>query len=287
LNSYKAFWFPAFSPFIRSAVIVAGMYLFHEVLGIYAIPAGFVVGELIRWGLSLVVLWRLGFWGVRGKQTAGKSQTSGFWQQSGYQILALGAVQIIPLINQWCVSWLGVGDLSLYNYAERLYQIPFQLFLTGQSQIFFSHWADSYYAQSRQEFVRRVHRSLGVALLVVIGCAMGFWLFRHLLVRFAFGFGEVPPETLSVISNLFGWLIISLPAAVANTLLLRVLFVMRKSAGFLVQSVARLGFQIGLNVLLMRFYGIEGVGMATLLSVGITTLLLYLHLLWLWRKESL
>ncbi|HTL47456.1 MAG TPA: lipid II flippase MurJ [Verrucomicrobiae bacterium] len=288
LNTYKVFWFPAVSPLIRSLVIVAFMFLFHDKLGIHAISAGFVGGEFLRWAVSLYLLFHLGLW--TGKNLAAPSDGQGdarsFWGQSVYQVFALGAVQLIPLLNQWYASWLGVGDLSMLNYADRLYQIPFQLFLAGQSQIFLSHWADSYYEQSKTDFRRRVQRDMAVTLGVVTLFAAGCWLSRGLLVRLSLGFGEVKGASLESISSLFGVLIMGLAPAVINTLLLRVLFVMRQSAGFMAQSVIKLGLQLLLNGLLMKVYGLQGIAIATMLNVTVTTLGLYAYILFLWKRQS-
>lgn len=286
LNSYKVFWFPAFSPFIRSVMIILAMFLLHQSLGIHAITAGFVTGEFFRWMMSLWILSSLGFWGITSAVPGTSSGMKDFWRQSGFQILALGAVQIIPLVNQWCVSWLGVGGLSLLNYADRLYQIPFQLFLTGQSQIFFSNWADHYYELTREEFSKRVKTSLRLALAGVTVLVVVCWAGKVLLVRLAFGHGEIPEEMLRGITDLFGWLILSLPPAIANTLLLRVLFVMRKSGAFLLQSAVRLGLQLVLNIVFMKLYGISGVGMAALVSVGLTSVWMYFYIAWLWRQPK-
>lgn len=283
LNSYKLFWLPAVSPGIRSVVVIAFIFVFYKTLGIYAIAAGFVAGELLRLVVSIVLILKMKLLHFEKKTSAVALKE--FWHQTGYQVFALAAVQLIPLVSQWFATWFAAGDLSLYSYADKLYQIPYQIFLMGISQIFLSDWSDAYVRESLPDFRKRVIRDVGRSALIALVLSLIVWAVRMPSTRLLFDLFDFDSNKSVLIADLLGWLMLGFAPAVITSLLLRVLFVMKKSVHFLIQSCGRLLLQVVLILLLIPVFGIAGIAAATTLSTLLSAAWLFYLIRSLLEKE--
>jgi len=286
-NTSRVFWFPAFSPFIRSVVVVLCMVLFHDFLGIFALPGGFVAGEFIRWALSLLLMVRLGLWKFGLQPESSVKLESGFARQVGYQVMALAAVQMMPLGSQWFASYLGHGGLSVLNYADRLYAVPFQIFLAGMSQIFLSHWTEAYSEHPEGIFRRNIHRDLGVTLVVSFVISGVLWLLRKPVVLILYGHGGLTAFELQEITGLFGWFVLGLSPAIAGSLYLRLLFVMRKAEVFCILSWGKLILHLVLTGILILFAGIQGLAIATTLANIAALIAIHIYVQSQWKEAPL
>ena len=112
----------------------------HSTWQVHAATWGLALGEAMRWLLGLFILVSLGKWKVVFDARESGVAIRQFLGQTGYQIVALLAINLIPLTDQWFASWLGSGSISLISYADRLFQIPYQLAMSGFLQVFLSYW---------------------------------------------------------------------------------------------------------------------------------------------------
>ncbi len=274
----KIFWFPAASPLIRSLLVILFLILFHQTAGIHAPAWGFAGGEILRWGIGMILVWKLAGWRPRINWQESREKMRSFMGHAGYHLLALLALNLIPLTDQWFASWLGAGNLSLLSYADRLFQVPFQLMMTGFLQIFLSFWSDHYYAESRSVFWQRVHHDIRIVFLVTLVLSVGLIVLRRPAVHLVFGWGnKLPQEELRALEVLFAWLMAGFAPAILNLLYVRVLFVLKKTPVFFYQSLIRLLLNIGLNAVFMRIWGLAGIAAATSLVFTLTTLWLYFY----------
>lgn len=284
LNSYKYYWLPAVSPALRSLGVIAAIFLFHQKMGIYAIALGFVLGELLRLWLSVYLVQKLKLLSFSVKSDSQSLRL--FWHQCGFQLAALIAVQMIPLMNQWFATWLQTGDVSLYSYADRLYLIPYQIFLMGVSQIFLSDWSDSYVQKTAAEFRAKVINDVRLAVLVASGISAILLLggiFAKPLFQLVL---SVDAEQAGRVASVFNWLILGFAPAVMTSLLLRVLFVMKTSVHFFIQSMVRLAAQVVLILLLLPLMGLTGIAGATTLSTLFSAVWLFFMVKKIWQAED-
>jgi putative peptidoglycan lipid II flippase len=286
LYAHKVFWFPAFSPFIRSVCAIGFLVIFHRSLNIDSVAIGFSIGEIIRWGCSLALLVPLVGWKFHVNWKASWAKVKDFMSQAGYHLLGLLSLNLLPLVDQWFASWLGVGNLSLLSYADRLFQIPFQLLMTGFLQIFLSYWSEQYFQGSAKAFWEHVWKDIRMVFALTLVLSLLLILFRDLIVRLLFGFGKMPADDLSVLSTLFGWMMVGFAPAILNLLYVRVLFVLKKSSVFFVQSLIRLILNIVFNFIFMRLWGLQGIAMSTSAVFIGTTIWLHYYLQRTCRKQE-
>lgn len=287
LNTYKHFAWSAISPFIRSCSVVVVIFFFYKKMGVFAIPCGFALGEILRLILTMGYLSKLES-SIERKDLKSLALSQTFWSQALLQIAALSCVQFIPLLNQWFATWLNEGDITVLGYAERLYIIPVQIFLAGLSQVYLSDWSERYFSLSPGEFKKNVYRDAMIVTCISFVISVVLYLLRYWIIRLTYGLGNQVQEGMLIeIADVFGWFIIGFAPAVLTSLLLRVFFVMKRTGYFLSHSIFRIILQLGLNFYFVSFFGIQGIAIAVTIGsiLGAASAVFMLQPLWKARKE--
>ena len=277
-HTHKIFWFPALSPLLRSLWVVAFLWLGHHTLGIHAVTLGYVIGDIFRWAAGRVLLGFLGRWKFQSQWKKMQFQVKDFLRQTVWQILGLLGINLIPLTDQWFASWLGAGKLSLASYSDRLFQVPYQLFLTGLLQVFLSYWSETYHEEAPESVWNKGQKDIRRAFQISFVLSILLALLQGPIVKLTFGFGHFSKEELKLIASFFGWLMLGFSPTVLNLLYARVLFVMRKSNVFFLQSWLRFFLNIFFDYLFMKWWGFQGIAISTTLVYVVTTVWLYGYL---------
>ena len=261
--TYKVFWYPALSPLIRSVWVILFLWLGHQKFGITALTFGFVAGESIRLLTGFLLSRYLKLWVPKFRWEEVRFSIKEFLQKVPLQIFAVTAVLLTPVVNQWFAARLGVGSVSLLNYAERLLLIPYQLFIGGFLQIFLSDWSEGYCQEPGILFWPKIQKDIQNTFLAALVLSLILVIFHNPLVRMVYGHGELQEKELPVLASVFGWLAIGFAPAVINLLYVRTLFVLKKTSFYSLQSWVKLSLHLFLNYVLMQFYGVKGIAMST------------------------
>lgn len=145
LNAYKVFGIPALSPAFRAVVTLAFIFAFKERMGVHAIAWGYVAGEIFRLFVLFVMLKKLAIFHLK-LSIGWEPKFVEFFKTSSYQIIGMSMLAFTPIINKTMASWLGPGNVSLLEYADRLYMIPITLLTSGLIVTLLAHWSERYQA---------------------------------------------------------------------------------------------------------------------------------------------
>ncbi len=283
---YKQFWFAALSPLIRACVMLAAVFLFHKPFGIHALSLGFSAGEILRWMAAYGLMRRLTPARLLFPGPGSTAHAGFFLREAGFQILALFAVNLAPLADQWFAAPLGGGSLSLLNYADRLLQIPYLLFINGLLQVFLSFWSDDYHVSAPEDFARRIRRDARVVLLAAFVLGGILWLLRTPLIELIFTRSGLALAQRDLLAGIFGWLALALIPGMIRLFYARVLFVVNRSRFYALQAWAEFLCKVALNYFLCLRYGIMGIAMATLINYGFASVWLHVALDGFLRSHS-
>jgi putative peptidoglycan lipid II flippase len=194
---------PAFAAAVYNGAVVVVAFLFHQVLDVYALVLGVVVGAA---GQLVLQLPGLGRWYVRPSLDLDRPELRTILRL--YAPVALGMVVTIVgiVIDRNLASRLAEGSLSVMNYATRLIQFPLGLvgtavsiavlpLLTHHSTVLAaareSGSADAVAAEGYRETLRFGAR---IVLLLMLPATIGLIVLREPLVQLLFErgrFGEV------------------------------------------------------------------------------------------------
>lgn len=272
LNACRAFSIPALSPGFRSMAVIAFILILKAPLGIHALPAGYVAGEVLRlfvseWAYrrsmgSPVWQWKL------------DPEAKRFFKSASWQAVALSVLCSLSLVNQVMASYAGTGDPSLFAYGERLRNVPFMIFFTGVLPVVYSHWANDPSARAEGAWLshRRTIFRFGVLALLTSAVMVAF---KDPLTVLAYGRGAFPKEALHPASIVFAWLIGGFVFDVIGLLCVRLLILHRQDKVYMALAVGRVLGTGVVNAILLGSYGIYGIAASVTLVNGLYAAALY------------
>ncbi|MGW8181610.1 MAG: lipid II flippase MurJ, partial [bacterium] len=174
LNAYMNFRIPAISPAVRAIVTLGFIYALKNSLGIHAIAWGYVLGEIGRLALLFVLIRRLNSFTLRISFGVNEKLLH-FLKTSSYQMIAMSILVFMPIINKTMASWIGTGNVSLLEYAERVYMIPITFLTSGFVVTILSHWSERYHRggeESLRQDVLKAALLMGWIGVITTGCLL-------------------------------------------------------------------------------------------------------------------
>lgn len=273
----KIFWFPAVSPLLRSLTVIGFLYGTSQTLGIHALTVGFAAGELLRWAVALGALKKWTPW----KFFTHRKDTTGilpvFFKEVSLQLLALLAVNMMFLSDQWFAARTGEGALTLLSYADRLVQIPYLIFVAAFLPIFLTDWSQAYH-QKDGTYKNKVNRDSRWVLWISAVLALLLWSFRAEIIRLIYAAKSLGSGDRQVVSQAFGWYALGFIPGMIRLLYGRGLIIMNRSAFYFLQAWVELLLNLFLNAVFVRMWGVEGIAAATAVVYCFSMLWLYVYL---------
>jgi putative peptidoglycan lipid II flippase len=203
LYARQRFGPPGFAPAAYNGGIIAGAYLLHETLGVYALVAGVVLGAVVQVLLQVLGLGRLRY---RPALDLGRPEVRLILRL--YAPVALGMVVTIVgiVIDRNLASSLSEGSLSVMNYATRLIQFPLGLVgtatavavlptLTRHASVLDSSAGPAEASETdRRGYRETLLFGIRIVLLLMVPATVGLIVVREPLVQLLFErgrFGEL------------------------------------------------------------------------------------------------
>jgi putative peptidoglycan lipid II flippase len=264
LQAERAYVVPAVSPAVRAAAVLALLLWLPGESGAFMVVTGYVLGEIGRaaWlaaalarSQSSVPTPRLGWPSAEARSFA----RSAIAQVAGSTILG-----VTPVVDRLMAAGLGPGSVSVLDYAERLAQVPVGLAMSGFLVVSVSEWSRTVHGAQAARGLARETRRLAVAFFVAsLPVCLGLVLARHWLTDLVFAHGRFPVDELGRLADTFGAYAIGLPIFMAGLVYTRA-FLVQKRSGFLLRiNVVQLVVKVGLNLWLLRYWGLPGIALAT------------------------
>ncbi len=282
----KIFWFGALSPLLRTVFAIVSMALWHKRLGLHALAFGFVAGEALR----LVLAWFLHRTKTGGGESVSKIlrpvwPRKAFLKEAGFQTMALLAVSLMVLVDQWFAALAGPSRLTLLCYADRLVQIPYLLFLSGLLNIFHADWSHAqgmspevFWTKLRKDVPRVSFGAFALAFFLAVTSTRWIHLF--------YGHSRLLASDLEVLRGIFFWYALGLGPGLIRLLLGRAFVALRISKIYLFSCWIELGLNCVLDAIFVRKWGVQGLASSTALVYLAAMTWLFLILGWHQRKLS-
>lgn len=279
---HQMFLFPALSPLFRSLIVLIFIFTLKSRIGIHALVAGYVAGEGLRWIAGLWILKQSIGWKPAVDWQKSGADILQFFRKMAYQLIALIALNIVFFTDLLFASRLGEGSVSLLNYADRMYQIPYLFFQQGFLQIFHSYWSERFHREPAPVFWARTYQDIWKIIAVSAGISFLLWNLRGILTTLAFGHQHFSAEQLKVVQDLFALLMVSLAPSILFMVYVRILLVLKKTWFYASVACLYLGLKIAFNFLLIGSFGVRGLSLSTCLAVTLLAGGLHVYI----RKKS-
>ena len=273
LNAYKIFSIPALSPAFRAIITIGFIFALKDIIGVHAIALGYVAGETVRLIILFLFLKRLRLFRLKFSITWEK-RFSQFFRTSSYQVIGMSVLAFTPIINQTMASWLGTGNVSLLEYANRLYMIPTTLMASGLMVTILSHWSTEYQTGGEDVLKKNVVKAVRVVGTGGLILTISLFLTKDYLIRLAYGYGKFPKEQMHEVARIFGFFLLGLTPYLIALLYSRAFLTRKNTKVLLLAAMVMVSGTIVFNLIFMRIMDIEGIALAASIVAFISLIVL-------------
>jgi putative peptidoglycan lipid II flippase len=273
LNAHERFAFTAVAPLAIPVCTIGVFWPLEEQLGIYALAAGTLLGYAVeclalaggmaRLGLLDWPRWR----GLDDDLRHVRSQ---------YLPIALGSLLMNSsiLIDQGMAASLASGNVSILNYGNKIVAFVLSIVAISLSTVLFPRFSRMINAGQWNQLARTFNGYAQAILIASIPCiAILAWLSEP-LIRLLFERGAFTPETTQAVAGVQLCYLLQIPFAVLVMLGYRMLSALDGNRTVLAIGALNLVMNVGGNLLLMHWLGINGIALSTslmyLVAMGVT-----------------
>ena len=271
LENLKLFLFTSFGAIFSSLFVIAFVLIDKSIL---YLALGFVLGPafyllvqfvVLKKRLSLRLLWVMPF----------KNLDLSFKQQYGVLFLGSFLMGSTFLIDQTMASYVGSESVSALNYGFRvvaLFTGTATLAIGSVALPFFSNLHIEGRITEMKELLRKVLWLVFGSSFIIVFLV---WVFGQNLVSLLFERGNFSAMDSEKVTEIFQFYIFQLPFYVGGIVLVRIISVVQKNKAILLISGVNFILNIGLNFILLQYWGLKGIALSTSIVYFISFLLLW------------
>jgi len=281
LNTLDRFALPALAPAVISISVLFGALFLGSRFGIWAMVYATLAGSLLH---VIIVAWMMEAHGYtfrlrwHGRNEATREVAGQYGPVLLSSVVASGGL----LVDQSMAAMLPAGSVSALVYANRFVSVVLTLLAGAVSTAivpYFSRmvahrdWAGCRHSV-RTWVLLTALVSIPIAALLIAGARP--------LVRVAYQHGHFGPHDTTIVASVLAMYAIQIPFFVTSRVYYRLIVAMRRTDLVLYCGVLNLGLDIVLNLVLMHWFGVAGIALAT--SLWTVSTFFYL---WYWSRKLL
>ena len=279
LNTFDRFALPALAPMATPAAIILGALLLSPRFGIWAMVYATLAGALIHAG---IVAWMMDSRGYRfrlywhGTTDATREVARQYGPVLLSGVVASGGL----LVDQSMAAMLPAGSVSALAYANRFVSVVITLLAGAVSSAVVPHFSRMI-AHGDWTGCRRTLRTwVRLTALVSTPIALALIAGSHWLIRLTFQHGVFGPSDTALVTPVLAMYAIQIPFFVPSRVFYRFLVAMRRTDLIFYCGALNLALDVILNLVLMRWFGVAGIALATSLWTVSTFFFLWY---WAWK----
>ena len=279
LNTLHRFALPALAPLTIPFAIMAGALTLGSRLGIWVMVYSTLAGSLVH---AALVAWMMDSHGYRFRlRWYGMTQaTREVAQQYGPVLLSGVVASGGLLVDQSMAAMLPAGSVSALVYGNRFVSVAISLLAGAVSTVLTPYFSRMIAHRDWAACRHTLNTWVRLTALVSAPVAAILIAASHVIVRLAFQRGAFTARDTAVVSTVMAMYAIQIPFFVVSRVFYRFIVAMRRTDLALYCGVLNLLLDIVLNLVLMRWFGVAGIALATSLWTVSTFLFLWY---WTWK----
>ena len=279
LNTFDRFAVPALAPVVISLAIIVGALTLGGRLGIWAMVYSTLAGSLLQ-ALIVAGMMEARGYSFRLRWHGMTEATREVAHQYGPVLLSGVVASGGLLFDQSMAAMLPAGSVSALVYGNRLVGVVVTL-LAGAASTAVTPYFSRMIAQRDWAGCRHTVRTwVRITALASVPLAALLIAASHFVVRIAFEHGAFGPRDTSVVAPVMAMYAIQIPFIVSSRVFYRFIIAMRRTDLALYCGMLNLVLDIALNLVLMRWFGVAGIALATSLWTVSTFIFLWY---WTWK----
>lgn len=271
LNVHKKFAIPSLGVWIWNLIIIMTIILLNN-LGVCAAVIGNAIGLICEFIFMMYIL---------KKQITYKfviNLRDKFIQDSLKKtlpvMLGIGAAEVNRMVDRVMASIIGVGSISILNYASKISTVFAGMLEQTVTVVAFPYFAEFSAKKEYSSLSKLLNICLTGFTLVLIPITIYTILFNDIIVDIAFGRGKFSQDDVIMTGSVLLYFALGLFFLCMRSLLTNIFYSLEDTKTPSYNSIVGIIVNIVLNIILGYIMGIQGLALATSLSLFVIFILL-------------
>jgi len=200
------------------------------------------------------------------------------WKVAVPAMLGVSVNQINSLVDRTIASTLAVGGISSLNYVSKLITFILAIVVASIVSVLYPMISKMVAQKNMEGLKKSIIEALSVINMLTIPAMVGAMIFAEPIVRLLFERGAFDNDAVIMTSGALFFYSIGLLGHGSTDVLIRTFYAMQDTKKPMLLSVASMGLNITLNLILSRFMGINGLALATGISAIVFAMTLFISL---------
>jgi len=265
LQSKFDFKSPALSTLFLNITIIILVLIFNELLGVYSIAAGYLLGTILQFMFLFLILKKQEKI-LLLKINLNFNRISKLNQVLAFTILVEVINQIYPLIDRYFYDEVERGGIAALNYALNVYILPVSIISIAISTAIFPKLSESLSSNSLQELFEKLKSFFSINFYLFVPAAFIFFLFGETIIRLLFQRGEFNLNDTTMTAGVLKYYSISLVFYSAYAVLNKLMYSADLVKQLLIIALAGFLIKISLNLGLVNQLKQNGLALSSSIS---------------------
>ncbi|PIT88277.1 MAG: murein biosynthesis integral membrane protein MurJ [Candidatus Magasanikbacteria bacterium CG10_big_fil_rev_8_21_14_0_10_36_32] len=277
LQSLRKFLLYSIAPIFYNVGIIIGAIVFVPIFGITGLAWGVVFGAAMHFALQFYGAWQSGYrwkwiFDLRDKEMVLIAKLM------APRTLGLAISQLNIVVVTVLASWLPLGSVAVYNYANNLQGVPIGIIGIPFALAVFPVLSSAAAKNDMQEFAKNLSATIRQILFLIIPVSIAIMLLRAQIVRVVLGTGAFDWEATIHTANALAFFAFGLFAQSLIPLLARAFYSLTDTqTPFIIGVISEL-ISIIAALILMKPLGVAGLALACSIGATINAVILFIKL---------
>ena len=189
-------------------------------------------------------------------------------------LIGVAINDINAIIDRTLASSLVTGSISALSYANKVKEIILGVFITAITTVIFPLLSKESNRENITGMKKIMNYGINLILIITVPATIGLMVLSTPIVEVVFQRGEFHPMATIMTSQALMFYSLGLVSMAVKSFLNRVYYSLQDTRTPMVNSGISVGFNVILNIILIKYMAHSGLALATSISATITTFLL-------------
>lgn len=269
LNINNIFVRPKLISGLRFLIMIVSILTFSKYFGIYSVVWGMSCGIIIE--LLLYVFISRPYFTYNFFIDLHDPNILKASKQALPVIISSGVTELNLIIDRIISSFLVTGSIASLSYASKVSNIIYVIFINNLIVICYPRFAELASKKQTDKLIAFFVQTIRYAILVCLPVIAGGILFKKEIITIIFVRGMFHVSAIDNISNIFAYYLTTTIFAAIYILSSKIFIVYEKTMTVMYVAVLGVFINFMLNILLVQYYDVVGLAMATCISTIIVS----------------
>jgi integral membrane protein MviN len=274
LQSHKKYTTSTINTLIGNIVVIIYIIFFSYYFGVYGLIISNIVGYLFQVLIHLSQLRKLGY---KFKFQLNKVICIKIIKLMIPIIIGRSFNEISSTVDRAIASSTMIGGLSYINYANKINSVFYTLIVYSVVLIIYPYLVEAY-TKNIEKFKKLLIDSINIIIFITIPLTTFSIIFKNEIIRILLQRGNFNTNDSKITAYILMIYIISLSAVCVRDVLVKCFYSMKDTKTPMINGTVGVIINIALNIIFNRFFGLNGIPLASTISAYFLIVLLLISL---------